>query len=202
MKLRMLVLVIAAVLVAGLSAHDASAWSRPQIVFSAGQTFGADGSPSDGGLSAAVTPTWPAGDHARFGVSLFADDIGTDLGTLFDPNDHTVLGTVGLNHRWAWGAAWRGDVDVMHRGRWTGSVLGTMGWTRIEDDRRGDVTNAASAVSLGGGVGFRRAVGTHHDLGVTVRWQRLFAERNASYRRVQQYAAAAVEWGWAGAARR
>jgi hypothetical protein len=196
----LLFLMIAATLVVTAS-RPAHAWSRPEFNFAAGSTFGADGSPGEGGAAASITPMWPVGERVRFGVSLFADDIGTELGQLYDPNDHTDLGTGALRHRWVWGAAWRGDADIARRGRWAASLSGTWGWSRIEDDSRGAPLTAASAVGVGLGGGVRRSVAPGQTLGLVVRWQRLFAERNASYRRVERYTSAAVEWGWAGARR-
>jgi hypothetical protein len=144
---------------------------------------------------------WPIADHARFGVSLFADDIGSTIGHLYDPNDQVDLGLGAFAHRWTWGAAWRGDVDLVHMGRWAVAGSGTMGWTRISDDLQGQTYASASAVGVGLGGEVRRSVAAGQTLGLIVRWQRLFDQRNASYRRVTQYATAALEWGWAGAPR-
>lgn len=201
MKTRMLLGITLAAAMVLAAARPAHAWSRPVVNFAVGTTLGADGAPSGGGASAAFTPMWAFADRARFGVSLFADDIGSQLGQLYDPNNHTDLGTAAFAHRWTWGAAWRGDVDVARGRRWTMSASSTWGWWRIEDDQRGNTYAAASAVGLGLGGEVRRTVAPGQTLGVLVRWQRLFAERNASYRRTEHYASAALEWGWAGAPR-
>ena len=201
MKTRSLIetmVAVALVVAASLPAH---AGSRPEVNLAAGTTLGADSEPAQGGLALALTPMWPISDHVRFGVSVFADDIGSELGQLYDPNNNTSLGTTELAHRWTWGGAWRGDVDVARTGPWTASASGTWGWWRIEDDLRGSNVAAASAVGVGLGGELRRTIAPSQTLGLIVRWQRLFAQRNSSYRRVQHYASAALEWGWAGAPR-
>ena len=196
-----LFLALAAGLATVMPSRPSLAMSRPVFNLSAGQTFGADGSPAGGGLSAAVSPMWPVGEHARFGVTLFVDDVGTRLGQLLDAHNGTDLGTAALLHRWAWGGAWRGDVDVARLRHWSVATSGSLGWWRVEDDVRGTYVAAASSVGVGLGAIVRRPVAAGQQLGLSVRWQRLFAERNASYRRTEQYATAALEWNWAGAAR-
>jgi hypothetical protein len=201
MKLKSLFEVVVAGALLAAASRPAHAWSSPEVVLAAGKTLGADSAPARGGLSFAMTPMWPISDHARFGVSVFADDIGSELGELRDPNNNTSLGTAAFAHRWTWGAAWRGDVDVARAGPWTASASGAWGWWRIEDDLRGTNVASASAVGVGLGGEMRRSIAPAQTLGLIVRWQRLFAQRNSSYRRVQHYASAALEWGWAGARR-
>src|SRR5512140_578549 len=77
---------------------------RPGLSLSAGRTFAVSGDPGDGGLSLAIAPRWAVSERARFGVVVFADDMGTNLVELTDPNDGTPLGTASDVHRWAWGA--------------------------------------------------------------------------------------------------
>jgi hypothetical protein len=183
------------------AAQPAHAWSRPELNIAAGTTLNADGHPADGGASIAVSPMWAFTDHARFGVSMFADDIGGQVGPLYDPNDGVDLGLAAFTHRWTWGAAWRGDVDLLHPGRWAATATGTWGWSRTQDDLLGQTFAAASAVGVGLGGEVRRSVAPGQTLGAVVRWQRLFAQRNASYRRETHYVTAALEWGWGGAPR-
>jgi hypothetical protein len=92
-------------------------------------------------------------------------------------------------------------VDLAHAGAWAASASGTWGWWRVEDDLRGAPITSASAVGVGLGGQVCRSVAPAQTLGLVVRWQRLFAQRNSSYRRVQHYATAALEWGWTGAPR-
>jgi hypothetical protein len=193
-------MMIAALLVTAAS-RPAHAWSRPELNLAAGTTLNADGVPSEGGASVAVSPMWGFTDRARFGVSLFADDIGGKVGHLYDPNIGSDLGLAAFTHRWTWGAAWRGDVDVIQHGRWSAMATGTWGYSRTEDDQLGATFAAASAVGVGLGGEVRRTIAPRQTLGVVMRWQRLFAQRNASYRRVTHYATAGLEWGWGGAPR-
>jgi len=201
MNARIAIAVALAAAATAAFAPPAHALSAPAIELAAGQAFGADGAPGGGGLSVAVTPLWPAGDRARFGVTLFADDIGTSLTPLLDPHNGTNLGTSASLHRWTWGAAWRGDLDVARRGPWTASASGTWGWWRIVDDSGGNFVAAASAVGIGLGGAVRHPLGVGHQVGLAVRWQRLFAEKNSAYRRMQGYASAALEWNWTRAPR-
>ncbi len=200
MKSQMLVSILLVAALGAAAARPAHAGAVPVFSFAAGTTLGADSSPAGGGASLTLSPMWPVSDRVRFGVSLFADDIGSDLGDLFDPNDQSNLGTVSLGHRWTWGAAWRGDVDLARAGRWAASASGTWGWWRVEDDLRGTPVASASSVGAGIGMEVRRSVAPGQTLGLLVRGQRLFAQGNSSYRRVQHYATAALEWNWAGAA--
>lgn len=201
MKTRMMMEMVIAVALLAAASRPAGAWSRPELKLGLGQTLGADSKPAQGGLSVALAPMWRVSDHTRFGVTVFADDIGSELGPLYDPNNSVSLGTTALAHRWTWGGAWRGDVDVARAGRWTAAASGTWGWWRTEDDLRGANIASASAVGIGLGGEARRQVAPTHALGLVVRWQRLFAQRNSSYRRVQHYASAALEWSWASAPR-
>jgi hypothetical protein len=184
-----------------LAARTAAAWSRPALDLAVGESFGAAGLPQGGGLSATLSPLWPVGERARFGVALFADDIGTTLGHLYDPNDHTDLGLVAQRHRWTWGGAWRGDLDMVRRPRWTAAATGAWGYWRVEDDVRGVVQQAGSAVGFTVGAEARRTGAAHHQLGLVVRYHRLLGDRNTGFQRVSHYATGALEWRWAGNAR-
>ena len=192
-------LALAALLLCG-SAGTAAAFPRlslPGLTLAAGRTFAVAGDPSGGGLSLAFTPTWAFHERARFGVMMFADDMGTNLVELTDPNDGTPLGTASDVHRWAWGGAWNGEYDALVRGPWIGSAAGSFGYWRIEDDRRGEDVHAGSALGLGLGVSVRRDIGGSRELGLAVRWQKLTQNDNVDWQRVDQYASAALELRWA-----
>lgn len=169
----------------------------PGLALSAGRTFAVAGDPSDGGLSLAFTPTWAFHERARFGVMLFADDMGTQLVELKDPNDGTPLGTASDVHRMAWGAAWNAEYDALLRGPWIGSAAGSFGYWRIEDDLRGETQNAGSALGLGLGLSVRRDIGGSRELGLALRWQKLTENDHVDWQRVDQYASAALELRWA-----
>lgn len=177
-------------------AQRAQAMPRPSLDVGLGSTFWATGSPSGGGLSASLSPLWPVLDRARFGATLFADDIGTTVVQLYDRNDGTALGPAAENHRWAYGAAWRGDFDVLTRPKWSLAGTGAWGYWRVEDDRRGTTTAAAGAVGFALGVEGLRSLNARHSAGLALRYHRLFPDRRAAYARTQRYASAALEWRW------
>jgi hypothetical protein len=178
--------------------HNAAAWSRPELVFSAGKSFAVNGSPSGGGLCASLSPMWASGEHGSFGATVFAHDIGTRVTDLLDPNDHTSLGLTATQHRWAWGAAWRGDYELTRSKRWATGVSGTLGWWRVEDDRSGRFIAAAGAVGLGLGADVRRVMTKQHEVGLALRYHELTSDRHSAFRRVDHYATGALEWRWAG----
>jgi len=168
----------------------------PLLDFSLGGTFATTGTPGGGGASASLSPMWPAGDRARFGLAIFADDIGTQLASLRDVNSGAFLGTVATDHRWAFGAGWRGDADVVTRGRWSAAATGTWGYWRVEDDRRGTTFAAAGAVGFTLGAIGRVRLAPAHTLGLALRYHRLFPDRASAYVRTERYASASLVWGW------
>lgn len=178
--------------------RGAGALTRPDLAFTAGSTFGITGDPNGGGLSLSASPLWRLNKQVSFGFSLFADDMGTRVGDLRDPNNGVHLGTVPLSHRWTYGGAWRADATVLTRKRWDADLVGQWGYWRLEDDLRGDVTGAASAVGFTVGANIRHPLTGPQGLGLAVRYHRLFTDRNAAYGRVDQYATLALEWRWAG----
>jgi len=170
---------------------------RPGLLLAAGRTFAVSGEPGDGGLSLAIAPAWPVHERARVGLALFADDMGTSLVELTDPNDGTPLGTASDVHRWTYGAAWCGEYDLLQHGRWTGGASGAFGYWRIEDDVRGTTVAAGSALGLVLGATVRRDIGGSRELGFAVRFHKLTQEKSADWQRVDQYASAALELRWA-----
>jgi hypothetical protein len=170
---------------------------RPGLLLSAGKTFAISGEPSDGGASLSAAPVWAVGERARFGVVVFADDMGTQLVELTDPNDGTPLGTASDTHRWAWGAAWYAEADVFRATRWTCGASGEFGYWRIEDDVRGTTTAAGSALGLALGADVRRDIGGARQLGLSVCYRKLTQNQNSAWQRVDHYASAALELRWA-----
>jgi hypothetical protein len=202
-RFRFFALTLAAALVAALATStSAFPWaSRPALVVSAGGTFAVTGTPDGGGLSFSISPMWPVTERVRFGLVAYADDMGSTLVELRDPNDGTSLGTAADLHRWAWGAAWRADADVWSLGRWAGGASGAWGYWRVEDDRRGQNLAAASALGFTLGADARHPVGRARDIGLALRYHRLSLDRSAGWRRVDRYASAALELRWAAAGR-
>lgn len=183
-----------------VSAQSARALPRPDLAFTAGTTLGVAGDPNSGGLAVSLSPLWRISDRVSFGISLFADDMGTSVSDLRDPNNGTRLGTVPTAHRWTYGGAWRADATVLSHKDWAADVVGQWGYWRLEDDQRGALTGAASAVGLSLGANLRHA-GPAQGVGLAARYHRLFTDRSAAYRHVDHYASLALEWRWAGTIR-
>ncbi len=192
----------AALLLGAMGAGTAAAGPSipaPDYVLAVGATLGANSNPSGGGASAALSVLWPIEPRIRVGVQGYADDIGTDLVQLRDPNDGTPLGPAADLHRWTWGAAWRVEADTWTHGKWASGVSGAWGWWRVEDDRRGDLVHAASAVGLRVGADLRRDLGHGRALGIEANFHRLAHDPHADWRRVERYATVALQLRWAAA---
>jgi len=188
--------ILAVILAGAVFARPAAAFSFPVLDVALGQSLGVDGAPNDGGLSAEFSPLWRVGERSHFGLTTFADDIGTGTLDLVDHSSGTDLGTVTEHHRMTYGLAWRADHDVLQRRRWAVGVSGLAGWWRIQDDVRGASAGAASAVGYAIGLDIRNAMTSRHEFGIATRWQALTSDRHSSFRRVDHYATAALEWRW------
>ena len=180
-----------------LTLPAASAAARPLIRVEAGSTFAVLGDPNDGGLSAALSLLWPvdAGfkDPARvaFGVTGFADDLGSRLGPLVSPaQPGVILGTTEVAHRWTWGVAWRMDVNLPARKGWTPVANGTWGYYHVADDHRGKVLAEVESTGFSLGGGLRHSVLKGATMGVMAHYHRLFNDTAG------RYASAGVEFGW------
>lgn len=195
-------LLLAAALVAAMgAARDAGAWPavpRPTLELAGGSTFAVTGEPNGGGASFSVAAVWPVLDRVRFGVQAYADDMGSEITDLLDPNDGTPLGTTAKMHRWAWGAAWRAEADAWTLGRWTGGVTGALGLWRVEDDRVGRTYLAGTAVGFRLGADARRTLGRGREIGLALNYHRLDQNDESAWVRVDRYASAALEFRWAG----
>jgi len=196
-------LVLAALLVAGAGAAAAPARAgafvpRPTLELTGGTTFAVTGTPDGGGAALSLSALWPVLERVRFGIQAYADDIGTELVELRDPNDGTPLGTSSDVHRWTYGAAWRAEADAWRLGRWKGGVTGALGLWRVEDDRRGETFAAGSAVGFRIGADARRPLGRGREIGVALHYHRLDQNDQTAWRRVDRYASAALELRWAG----
>lgn len=192
-----------AALLAGAAATTTTALARPLVpapalALAGGKTFAVTGEPSGGGASASIAALWPVMERVRFGVQAYADDIGTEVVELLDPNDGTPLGPVAEMHRWAWGAAWRAEADVWSLGRWKGGASGGFGLWRVEDDQRGATFAAGSAVGFRLGADARRPFGRGREIGLALNYHRLDPNDDSAWRRVDRYASAALELRWTG----
>lgn len=219
-RTRVALLVLALTSFATAPAH---AFRLPDLTIGAGSTLAVSGLPSDGGLTAHGTLTWPMNERFRFGVAGYADDLGTEVVRLLAPGTFADLGAHAERHRWSWGVAWLGETTLARKGRW--SVDGSLSWGfhRVEDDERGVTQRAISSVGAGAELAGRRSIGAGQSLGVSVRWQQMFLDRedtdgpptfipdtpiaqqqyltrvwelNARQNLPAGWAAAALEWRW------
>ena len=198
---RPLVLLFLVLALGAFAPRAARALPRPDLAFTAGTTLAVTGAPDQGGLALAISPLWPVADRLRFGFTLFADDMGTQLSDLRDPNNGVHLGTVPSAHRWAYGGAWRADATVLTHRQWNADAMGEWGYWRLQDDLRGTVTGANSALgfTLGGTV--RHALTGPQDVGLAFRYHRVFTHRNGPGNLMGRYVSLALEWRWAGTIR-
>src|SRR4029453_5911416 len=114
-------------------------------------------------------------------VTGFADDLGTEIGRLSDPNDPSIdLGAVETAHRLVWGGAWRLQARLggwrldPTMGAWHGwspTASASWGVYRVHDDVRGEVVDAVSSTGFGLGLGAEHAFSPRHALGFGMRYQ-------------------------------
>lgn len=182
--------VAAVLLVAALAAAPAAAFQPPAMSGTIGRTLAVTGEPDDGGWSLALGATWPIEERLRFGLGVFADDMGAGFGRLSDPNDGTDLGIVPERHRATLGAAWRLDAEFAPRRGWAPFASGTWGAYRIADDFRGQGAGAVGATGFSLGAGVRRPLAGRVAFGASVRYHRLFDDR------VGRWVTAGVDWAW------
>jgi hypothetical protein len=170
-------------------AAPAGALPTPDLVAALGGTSLVAGEPDRGGATLSLSALWPVEGPWAFGLMVFADDMGTDLGRLRDPNDGTDLGATALRHRFAFGAAWRMDAALPALGRWEPHASGTWGAYRVQDDVRGEPVGAlcATGVSLGAGLRYPLGLGS---LGAAARWHRLMRGD------AEQWLSAGIDWQW------
>ena len=166
----------------------------PEWTGSAGHSFAVTGDLTGGGWSLSLGALWPLDlQGVSFGLGLFADDAGNRIGRLRDANDGTDLGTVGLGHRAAYGAAWRLDARTAPRRGWEPFGSATWGYYRVEDDRLGVTQNRVGSTGFSLAAGLRRPMGSGA-LGASLRYHRL-----ANDVLVGRYVSAGVDWAWRGA---
>lgn len=147
--------------------------------------LGITGASSDGpkrsGAAATAAMLWEVVPGLEFGPMLFADDLGSRVGRLRDPNDGTDLGAVAQDHRGVYGGAWRADFPLVRGERWRSAAGVTWGYYRLQDDRIGVIRSAWSAVGWSIGADASRRVRPTAAIGVSVRWNQLLEERQDHY---------------------
>jgi hypothetical protein len=161
---------VAAAALALATAAPADALVTPDLVLALGRTTAVAGEPGGGGMSAAVSALWRLEGPLAGGLTVFADDMGTDLGRLRDANDGSDIGTIEEAHRFAYGAAWRLDAALPGRGGLEPYLTATWGAYRVQDDVRGEVRGALTSTGVGAGIGVRRHIARTGALGLCARW--------------------------------
>lgn len=179
-----------ALLILGAMAGTARASATPGLDGTLGRTLAISGMPDEGGFSASLAPMWPVEDRFSFGVMFLADDMGSQIGRLIDPNDGVDLGAVATGHTTILGVAWRLDREWGALNTWLPYVSGTWGYYRATSDVRGAVVRRTDSTgfSLAGGV--RRAINDRYAVGASVRYHRLFNDQFG------RYVAWAVDWNF------
>jgi hypothetical protein len=176
----------------------ASASGAPEILVSIGSTFGVNGVPGSGGASAVAGMVWPVERRFTFGGTLFADDLGTGLEELHDPNTGTSLGTVGSTHRWAFGGEWRGDMRL-HDSRSLRLLWGAgFGYARQVLESFGTTTDAVSGVTASTGLTFLYKASHGHAFGTTLGYRHQFVHLESDPNRSTTWASATLDWRWQG----
>jgi hypothetical protein len=179
------------VLAAAIAAPAAAGPRWPDLTIAMGGTFAASGEPGNGGFNAAVAGMWPVDGPLSFGLTVFADDMGSRLAQYIEPGSPPkLLGTYESDHRFVYGGGWRLDFEPATQRRWRPFASATWDYARVQDDARGFVTGAQSTAMISAGAGVRRDILRYSTVGAVVRYHRLADDR------VKQYLGASVEWGW------
>ena len=168
----------------------AGAWC-PQPSGSVGSTFAVIGVPGDGGSSAEVSLMWPVAPRLSFGMMFHGDDAGSTMDSLRDNQGHgEASGKIEQVHRAAWGASWRLDAAAPKRFGATPFASATWGYYQVTDDLRGDVLQTVGSTGFSLAVGARFSVSPHFALGASVRYHRLFNDREG------RFMSAGLDWAW------
>ena len=191
---------LAVVVAAGMAAAPVRAGIAPPVFgIEWGRTFAVasdvDGAFDQGGFQVGASFLWPWEDRFRFGINVFAADLGdlVERVVVIDPTDGSEFdyGTVEVGHLDSWGVQWRADA--------TGPRLGgigrsfarlSYGFVRLEADDVGEVVAASSAVQGGIAVGLEREFSSRHALGLSAGATWLSDEFT------RHYGTASLEWRW------
>jgi hypothetical protein len=188
--LRLSRVLAALAVLAGLAPAVARAGGRPQLTGTIGQTFGVLGDVSEGGASLSLAALWNIEERLDLGVMFTADDLGTTVVDLRDPNDGTYLGKTQGTHRAAYGGAWRLDAHLPAVGGWDPFGSGTWGWTRLRDDATGKTQDQWGSTGFTLAAGMRHPIKTHATLGGVLRYHRLFNDTAG------RFMSFGIEWSW------
>ena len=168
----------------------------PELVVGAGWTMGVNGEPGTGGAAATVAAQWPFAARWSFGGAFFAQDQGTAVEPLYDPNTGEQLGSVATTHRWSYGLEWRAETMFRESGPMRWGASGGFGWARQERDERGVVNDAVSGITAM--VGLTGLWQTKHAnaFGATLLYRHQFVDTEPSPDRATRCISAQLEWRW------
>ncbi len=172
------------------------AQAAAELGLTAGTTFNVNGEPGSGGVCSSIALLWPFEDKYAFGLVVHADDQGSGLTELFDPNTGQSLGTVGDLHRWTFGASWRGEARLSDSRRWRILWGADFGYARQEADVRGEVQDAVSDVMVATGPTLLWKMAGGQTLGLSGAWKHAFVSREANPDRTTEWASMALTWRW------
>ena len=181
-----------------LAVAPGRAAAGPEVTAAAGTTLGVTGDPGSGGASAAGALLWPVAGRFSFGIGAFADDLGTGLATLRDPNTGSELGTVASTHRWSFGGDWRAELALRETRRLRLLWNAGFGYARQERDQRGLVRDAVSGVAGSTGLTALYRGPRGHSVGLALAIRRAFLSTDADPGRSTSWSTAALEWRWRG----
>jgi hypothetical protein len=178
------------------SARPARALAPNTLALDFGKTTTISGAITGGGVSLGLGALWrveesPWALPLRFGVMTYWDDMGTQIVSLTNGSG-TYLGRTSGLHQSVYGAAFRLDYEPAVLPVWHPYASGTWGYYRVENDVRGGDRGAVSAPGFSLGLGLGHRFYENHDLGLVVRYHRLFDDVTG------RYLSAGVEWGWRG----
>jgi hypothetical protein len=173
----------AALLLLAPAVARAAKLSKPAVEGTFGGSFAVSGtSPTDGGTSASLSLLWPVRESSdkrfglRAGIMGHLDDAGSVMDSVRVDGVALEGGEVEQWHRMAYGASVRLDLERLGS-RFRPFFGGTLGWSRVADDVRGDVFSQADCVGFSLGGGARVVVSPHVGLGGFARYHRLFNDR-------------------------
>jgi len=187
---------LALVLLAPRAAHALPGMLPPELVVGAGWTMGVNGEPGTGGAAGTLAAQWPFAEHWSFGGAFFAQDQGTQVEELYDPNTGEALGAVATTHRWTYGLEWRAETMFRENGPLRWSASGGFGWARQERDVRGTVNDAVSGISAMVGLTSLWQTKHAHAFGVSLLYRHQFVDTEPSPDRATRAISAQLEWRW------
>jgi len=183
------------------TASAVSTSGAPEVLVSVGSTFGVNGVPGRGGASVSAGMVWPFERRYAFGGTLFADDLGTGLQELLDPNTGAALGTVASTHRRSFGGEWRAEARL-HESRSARLLWGAgFGYAQQVLEEFGTTKDAVSGVMASTGVTFLYKLSHGHALGTTLAYRHQFVHLESDSDRSTTWATATFDWRWQGTPR-